>query len=97
MNTLERAAAKASPRRFSAEPISGFGDLDEAQQVAVLIRDMRDPTHEQLKTMLGELMNRVDAMHRSGHYTGMDVLGERIDAAYDALDGVSGNADGVQS
>lgn len=30
--TLQRAAAKAAPRRFTGEPQTGFGDLSETAQ-----------------------------------------------------------------
>jgi hypothetical protein len=59
---LERAAAKAARRRFTGEPITGFGGLADARQVQRAIDDsysaagQRAPVGEARELELGDLM-----------------------------------------
>jgi hypothetical protein len=68
-----------------------------AQAAIALIRDMRDPTDEQLKGILSALGSRLKAMHDSGRYTGLESLICAVDDAHDATDEVQCLLDGVSA
>lgn len=68
--------------------------FDPAQTVAALIRDMRDPTAEQLQTMLGALETRLRAMDARGCYEGLEAVADHVLDAFGAVDAVTCNADG---
>jgi hypothetical protein len=66
--------------------VSARQEFDPAAAVALMIRDMRDPTDAQLKAILAALGARLADMERSGLYTGMGSLICLIDDAHDAAD-----------
>lgn len=82
--TLARPAQRARPA----------DQFDPASTVAALIRDMRDPTAEQLQTMLSALNLRLRAMDARGCYEGLASVADHVLDAFGALDDVTCNPDG---
>ena len=90
MSALPVAYATSVPTR-RLPPADQF---DPAQCVAALIRDMRDPTAEQLQTMLSALNLRLRAMDARGCYEGLESVADHVLDAFGALDDVTCNPDG---
>lgn len=68
--------------------------FDPAQCVAALIRDMRDPTAEQLQTMLSALDVRLREMDARGCYAGLEAVADHVLEAFGAVDAVTCSPDG---
>lgn len=68
--------------------------FDPAQTVAALIRDMRDPTAEQLQTMLAALDVRLREMDARGCYERLEAVADHVLNAFGAVDAVTCNPDG---
>lgn len=96
---LERAAAKADGRRFTGEPLTGFGELPVEFQAEVepklgdatldairLIRELgADASHAELKALMASIGWIVGEAYRAGR-PDMGAVSDHLDAAILAMD-----------
>jgi hypothetical protein len=68
--------------------------FDPAQAAAAIVRDMPDPTHEQLQVLINALSSRLQSMDERGCYDGLLSVIDKLDEACDALDAVVCHTDG---
>ena len=94
MSALPVAYATEVPAPYRTAFARPAGTFCPASAAASIIRDMPDPTAEQIKMLLEALVARVDSMCCRGCYDGLDALVARLLDAYLAVDDVVCRPDG---